>query len=138
LLVVVVLALFAVFQFTINFFFNFLFAENPAPVLIIKNKKEDLPCLCCLPCLIADYNNHITSGEVADEHLFRAVRELLFVCSILGWVGAQGRLVGDLAVSDILEVGTIGGMDDYAHNLLAFGNLVFDILSQLHQINISS
>ena len=42
-LVVAVLALFAVFQFTINFFFNFLFAENPAPVLIIKNKKRTYP-----------------------------------------------------------------------------------------------
>ncbi len=137
-LVVVVLALFAVFQFTINFFFNFLFAENPAPVLIIKNKKEDLPCLCCLPCLLLVDDNHITSGEVAYWNFFSAVRELLHICSILGWVGEERGLVGDLAVGDILEVGTIGGVDDYAHNLLAFGNLVFDILSQLHQINISS
>ena len=53
-------------------------------------------------------------------------------------MGAERGLVGDLAVGDILEVGTAGGVDDYAHNLLAFGNLVFDILSQLHQINISS
>ena len=102
------------------------------------NKKEDLPCLCCLPCLLLVDDNHITSGEVADEHLFRAVRELLFVCSILGWVGAERGLVGDLGVGDILEVGTAGGVHDYGHNLLAFGNLVFDILSQLHQINISS